>query len=50
MKFAPLVLGIVVFGVLMGLRPEFQSMGVRAVVAAVAFVALLLGARAAVRQ
>ena len=42
----PAVVGVLVFGALMGLRSEFGSIWVRAAVAAGAFVVLGLGIRA----
>ena len=42
----PALVGILVFGVLMGLRSEFPSIWARAAVAACAFIAIGLGVRA----
>ncbi len=43
----PVVVGLIVFAILMGVRPEFSSIWVRAVVAGCAGVALVLGIGAA---
>lgn len=40
MKRFRLVIGIVVFGVLMGLRPEFESIWIRSLAAGIAFAVL----------
>ena len=40
MKWFRLVIGIVIFGVLMGLRPEIESRWVRSITAGIAFVVL----------
>ena len=37
------VMGIIIFGTLMGIRPEFETVIVRSLVAAVAAVFLLVG-------